>query len=218
VLAAIAVGVYAAWPLLARPSDPGKAPGATSTAVAQASSTPAVEDTTYDVSGAFLTFWGANGGARLLGNPISPRMQDTASNGTTLEVQYFERARLELHPENANPNSRVTLGRIGSEVPVTGTITNPLPPGLDGAMHTFKETGFDVPQKFYNFWQANNGPVLFGYPLTPVLNDLTLDGKPVVVQYFERARFEYHPEAAGTPNEVQLTKLGLVVYAIKHPH
>ena len=28
------------------------------------------------------------------------------------------------------------------------------------------------------------------------------------MQYFQRARLEYHPEAAGTPNEVQLGLLG----------
>jgi len=34
------------------------------------------------------------------------------------------------------------------------------------------------------------------------------DGKEYTVQYFERARFEFHPEAAGTPYEVQLGLLG----------
>jgi hypothetical protein len=33
-------------------------------------------------------------------------------------------------------------------------------------------------------------------------------GRPRVVQYFERARFEYFPENAGTPYEVQLGLLG----------
>ncbi len=30
-----------------------------------------------------------------------------------------------------------------------------------------------------------------------------------LVQYFERARFELHPELAGTPYEVQLGHLGV---------
>ena len=34
------------------------------------------------------------------------------------------------------------------------------------------------------------------------------DGKTYTVQYFERARFEYHPEHKGTPFEVQLGLLG----------
>jgi len=31
------------------------------------------------------------------------------------------------------------------------------------------------------------------------------------VQYFERERFEYHPESAGTPYEVELGRLGAQV-------
>jgi hypothetical protein len=34
------------------------------------------------------------------------------------------------------------------------------------------------------------------------------DGKEYQVQYFERNRFEYHPEFAGTRFEVQLGLLG----------
>jgi hypothetical protein len=34
----------------------------------------------------------------------------------------------------------------------------------------------------------------------------------MVVQYFERARFEYHPEAAGTPGEITLGLLGAEIY------
>jgi hypothetical protein len=34
------------------------------------------------------------------------------------------------------------------------------------------------------------------------------DGKPYLTQHFERARFEHHPENAGTPYEVLLGLLG----------
>ena len=34
------------------------------------------------------------------------------------------------------------------------------------------------------------------------------DGRPYTVQYFERNRFEYHPEYARTKNEVLLGRLG----------
>ncbi len=34
------------------------------------------------------------------------------------------------------------------------------------------------------------------------------DGNTYLVQYFERARFEYHPEHKGTPYEVQLGQFG----------
>jgi YVTN family beta-propeller protein len=38
------------------------------------------------------------------------------------------------------------------------------------------------------------------------------------VQYFERARFEYHPEHAGTPSEVLLGRLGVQQFAARYPN
>jgi hypothetical protein len=49
----------------------------------------------------------------------------------------------------------------------------------------------------------------FGYPITEeFLEENPEDGKTYIVQYFERARFEYHPEYAGTHSEVLLGLLG----------
>jgi hypothetical protein len=48
---------------------------------------------------------------------------------------------------------------------------------------------------------------MYGLPLT----DAFYDGGRLV-QYFERNRFEYHPEQAGTPFEVMLGLLGNELY------
>lgn len=56
---------------------------------------------------------------------------------------------------------------------------------------------------FLNFWRANGQVRVFGYPIT---EEIVENGR--VVQYFERARFEYFPEFAGTPWQVQLGLLG----------
>src|SRR5687767_12560326 len=68
----------------------------------------------------------------------------------------------------------------------------------------FSQTGHHLSNRagFLDYWRANGGLLLFGYPLT---EEIAENGR--VVQYFERARFEYHPEAGGTP---QLVQLGLV--------
>lgn len=224
IIAALGGLIYLEWPQISKiplPAVFSSSPGGTavptqaSGVLASATANPA--DAGYEVKGEFLTFWDAHGGLRILGKPISPRIPEAGENGVTLEVQYFERARLELHPEIKDPASQVTLGRLGVEVPVSGTLANPLPEGLRGDEVRFNETGFDVPQKFYDFWKANDGLSVFGYPLTPVLMDTTPDGKPLAVQYFERARMEYHADKAGTPDEVQLTNLGAQVYAMRHP-
>jgi hypothetical protein len=60
----------------------------------------------------FRDFWNAHGGLEILGYPISEEFQDPATN---LTVQYFERQRLEWHPENA-PEWQVEGGLLGSEL------------------------------------------------------------------------------------------------------
>jgi hypothetical protein len=49
-----------------------------------------------------------------------------------------------------------------------------------------------------------------------VLLDVTPGDSPVYVQYFERARLEYHPQSAGTGYEVQLTPLGLELFRSRY--
>ena len=79
-------------------------------------------------------------------------------------------------------------------------------PGAAAAAPTsvyFPVTGHIVSGDFLTFWRTNGGLSIFGYPLTEVL-----DQGGLKVQYFERARFEYHPEFAGTPYIVELELLG----------
>ena len=59
---------------------------------------------------------------------------------------------------------------------------------------------------FLGYWNANDGMNRFG---CPVSEEVGLDG--MVVQYFQRARFEYHPAADGKAAYVGLTDLGTLV-------
>lgn len=78
----------------------------------------------------------------------------------------------------------------------------------------FPETGHWLAAGFKHFWEANGGLPVFGYPLTEEFQEVNPDdGQVYTVQYFERARFEYHPEHRGTPFEVQLGRLGWQVTA-----
>jgi lipoprotein-anchoring transpeptidase ErfK/SrfK len=52
-------------------------------------------------------------------------------------------------------------------------------------------TTLDDTYGFLSFWSANDGERLFGKPLTDPLTE-----NDRVVQYFEHARLEYHPESA----------------------
>jgi hypothetical protein len=71
-------------------------------------------------------------------------------------------------------------------------------------------TGHSLRGIFLQYWQKNGGLPIFGYPLTEEFTEVSpTDGKPYKVQYFERNRFEHHPEFAGTPSEVLLGLLGV---------
>lgn len=72
------------------------------------------------------------------------------------------------------------------------------------------ETGHNIHGVFLTFYRAHNGSENFGAPLTEALWE-----KDRIVQYFERARFEFHPENP-EPYRVQLGLLG-EQYAITDP-
>ncbi|NJM07520.1 hypothetical protein HC891_17055 [Candidatus Gracilibacteria bacterium] len=70
----------------------------------------------------------------------------------------------------------------------------------------FPETGFCTSERFLSFWQENGGLSAFGFPITAQGTEL-IQGQPFEVQWFERQRFERHPENAA-PFDVLLGRLG----------
>lgn len=70
--------------------------------------------TRHAVGGAFLSFWEQNGGMETFGYPISEEFDEVLPDGTTYRVQYFERARLELHPNLAGTEHNVQVGLLGT--------------------------------------------------------------------------------------------------------
>ncbi len=61
-----------------------------------------------------LSYWRNNGGLDRFGWPLTALREETIE-GWTGNVQYFERARLELHPE-APTTAQIQIGRIGSAI------------------------------------------------------------------------------------------------------
>jgi hypothetical protein len=66
----------------------------------------------------------------LLGFPITEEEQLRLADGRALSVQYFQRGRLELHPENAGTPYFVQMGLLNTEV--TGETAWALLPGNAG--------------------------------------------------------------------------------------
>ncbi len=64
--------------------------------------------------------------------------------------------------------------------------------------------------RFKQYWEQNGGLAVFGYPLTPARMEQTAEGT-FLTQYFERQRFELHPEN-NAPYDVLLGRLGAEIY------
>src|SRR5204863_3759972 len=57
-------------------------------------------ETKHTLSGKFRQFWLKRGGLEIFGFPISEPFDEVSpSDGQTRTTQYFERARMEYHPE-----------------------------------------------------------------------------------------------------------------------
>jgi hypothetical protein len=67
----------------------------------------------------------------------------------------------------------------------------------------FDETGFTVGGGFLQFWKSQGGLTIFGYPIT---DEFIEQGH--TVQYFERARFEHHPNTNPALWDVLLGRVG----------
>jgi hypothetical protein len=166
-------------------------------------------ETGHHLSDAILTAWRSTG-LMIFGYPISePMIED----GRT--VQYFERARLEHWPEYEGTQWEVQGSLLGNWMaekrrnqPAFKRLPNNQPADSPDRVF-FKETGHWLAYGFKKYWDNNGALWQFGYPISEEFQEKNAqDGKTYTVQYFERARFEYHPEHAGTEFEVLLGHLG----------
>lgn len=164
----------------------------------------------HTLGGDFRRFWEANGGVVKLGYPISEEVQETNPlDGQQRTVQYFERAVLELHPEFAGTPNAVMRAAVGRWITVGRDFPRVQPSATSQNRAYFPQTGHIVKEAFLQYWQTQGGLAAFGYPISEELPEISpADGKVYTVQYFERARMEWHPKDAGTPNEVQLGLVG----------
>lgn len=161
-------------------------------------------ETGFCIIGRMQQFWEQNGGVKVFGYPISPQQEETVE-GRPMQVQWFQRARLEMHPEN-DPPYDVMLSRLGATL---------YQPGEPAGTHyheadclIFPETGFPVCGAFLKMWKTHGlefdgqpagitlpeRTALFGLPISGEELRVLPDGSTLVVQWFERVRLEYHPE------------------------
>lgn len=175
------------------------------------------KETQHNLCAGFLRYWQTYGGLAVYGFPIT---EEFVENGMT--VQYFERARFEWHPGQWPERWDVMLGLLGNWYAQSHDLLGTAPfqkvascsaastSGLSSAFLAantacwfYGPTGHTLTGAFATYWQNNGGLAVFGYPVSQAFVQ-----NGMVVQYFERNRFEWHPEFAGTPSAVELGLLG----------
>lgn len=161
-----------------------------------------------------LDYWESNGGIPVFGYPITEQYGNQ---------QYFERQRLEEHPQHLGTPYDVQLGLLGTEDAearrlITHHAFEPLSENTPGNENCqfFAETGHRLCHGFRDYWESNGldlgdtgisyreSLALFGYPISEEFVD---PDTGLVTQYFQRARFEYHPENEA-PYDILLGRLG----------
>ncbi len=179
-------------------------------------------ETGHNLDGVFRAYWQAHGGLAQFGYPWTETFREVnASDGKLYTVQYFERNRFEYHPENKGTPFEVQLGLLGNQLTdkqraandpaFRPTVNRNLPDGV-----FFEQTGHNLATGFKAYWEANGGLPIYGYPISEEFDEINPeDGKTYTVQYFERNRFEYHPENKGTKYEVLLGLLGNSLLKVK---
>jgi uncharacterized protein YkwD len=149
------------------------------------------------VSGDFLRAFDRYGVA-LAGWPIS---NEVIEGG--LKVQYFERVRMEHHPELAAKGYTVLLTRLGAEMVPAGNLARIRAFTSSTSKVYYPQTGHSLSAPFLKFWRDRGGVETFGYPISEPVWEGGLK-----VQWFERARMEHHPQLESRGWGVQLTRLG----------
>lgn len=92
----------------------------------------------------------------------------------------------------------------GNAPPAFGSVS-PIPSTPEQVY--FPETQHTLQGEFKRYWERHGGLPIFGFPISEEFVEIGSDGREYVVQYFERHRFERHPENA-VPYNVQLSRLG----------
>jgi peptidoglycan/xylan/chitin deacetylase (PgdA/CDA1 family) len=163
--------------------------------------------TKHNVADPFLRFFEQGGGTPIFGLPLTEPFE---AGGLT--IQYFERARLEWHPELGN--GLVEAGHLGREVAAGREGEAPFRrlAGADTEIF-FPETGHTLRGDFADFWRRNGGLTVFGYPLSEEFSEDDPVTGPRPVQYFERSRFELFTDRATGATRVLLGLLGRASFA-----
>ncbi|HEY1017345.1 MAG TPA: hypothetical protein VGE07_31815, partial [Herpetosiphonaceae bacterium] len=183
-------------------------------------------ETGHAMPAVFAAYWQRNGATPAFGLPLTTSYGELNRDlKAPFMTQYTERQRFERHPEQAGTAYEIQLGLLGKELLEANRRDwrreGPFPPEerLSGQCVTFAETDREVCGAFLDYWRGHGldlgqpgvsreeSLALFGLPLTVLHYETNPDGDRVLTQWFERARFEFHPHNAA-PYQVLLGRIG----------
>jgi len=138
--------------------------------------------TGHNIQGPFLAFFDRHGGEEILGLPCT---------------------KMEYDPLNPLPY-QVQLSLLGDLV---GYRSPPIPdssiPSVNHSQRRYyPQTGHTLSYAFLEYFDSHGGLDVFGFPITELLTE-----NGTAVQYFQRAKMEWHPENP-IPSQVTLANLG----------
>lgn len=164
-----------------------------------------IPETGHNVPLPLLEYWYATGGWWFHGLPVSEFFREVLDDGTVRFVQYFERTVLSIDLSGETSPPRVTAEKLGSSTYIDPAAKAPVEV-FEPNPHFifFPETGHTVAHGFKSLFEAHGGVGVFGYPLSEEWSTIQPDGRKVVYQVFERARFEWWPDRVGHGDEITL--------------
>ncbi|MBK9711910.1 MAG: sortase [Kouleothrix sp.] len=166
-------------------------------------------ETGHTLAYTFRTFYETLNGALVFGLPLTEVFIEDGQ-----PTQYFERARLVLRADLGQVEV-ADLGRWASAGREGEPAFQPAGAAAEGAI-AFETTGHTLDGSFREFFTQYGGRAIFGLPISEAFTETSQqDGQTYLVQYFERARFELHPELQW-PATVALAPLGRS-YLAAHP-
>jgi len=158
-------------------------------------------ETGHNLQGAFFNYFQEKGGVEIFGYPITEEFQEDG-----LLVQYFQRARLVLtgsRGEKASGSGEVKVAPLGE---LLGHRSPPFEPTYHFPYRYYPQTGHALSFAFLDYYEAQGGEEVFGYPITEPFFE-----RGLIVQYLQRARMEWHPDI----RRVQLGLLGKEYFEVR---
>ncbi len=149
-------------------------------------------ETGHWVSGDFMDFFLAvDEPLKVYGFPITEAFVDPILG---VRLQYFQKARFE-EKELAGQPAQIVLSPLGKYIYDPADVQPVVFNTLTAPCKTVSPQygGFSICYAFLTFYEDNGGVTQFGQPLS----NLVLEGD-LYVQYFENAKFEWHPDTASS--------------------